>query len=109
MYLAPIGVCFRTNESQGNEMNCEAASPLPQSSQKIGGVDGSKNPMIQENISRVVRWYKGRCTFEFRKIHKDFCWQSRNCDHIIRTAIACDNIQNYIESNPENWQKDKFF
>jgi len=33
----------------------------------IGGITGKNNPMLQNNISRVIRWYKGRCTYEIKK------------------------------------------
>jgi len=40
--------------------------------QMQGGVTGSNNPMLSDNLSRIIRWYKGRVTFETRKIHADF-------------------------------------
>jgi len=76
---------------------------------KIGGITGNANPMIHENISRIIRWYKGRCTFEIRKIHADFAWQPRFYDHIIRNDFSFNKIQNYITNNPFNWYKDKFY
>ncbi|WP_158730528.1 MULTISPECIES: transposase [unclassified Flavobacterium] len=75
---------------------------------KKGGFSGNNNPMFHENISRIIRWYKGRCSFEMRKIHADFNWQSRFYDHVIRDSRAFDTIQNYIEDNPSKWKKDKF-
>ncbi|MBK8393018.1 MAG: transposase [Saprospiraceae bacterium] len=33
-----------------------------------GGFAGIKNPMFHENISRIIRWYKGRCAYEMRKL-----------------------------------------
>jgi len=74
----------------------------------IGGFAGTKNPMLNDNISRIIRWYKGRCSFEIRKIHADFNWQSRFHDHIIRNTQSFETIQNYIVNNPKNWGKDKF-
>ena len=71
-----------------------------------GGFAGDKNPMFHENISRIIRWYKGRCTFEMRKIHADFAWQSRFHDHIIRNEKSFRNIANYISNNPKNWEND---
>ena len=65
--------------------------------------------MLSENISRIIRWYKGRCTFEMRKIHTDFYWQTRFYDHIIRNAQSFEQIQSYIENNPLNWENDKFY
>jgi REP element-mobilizing transposase RayT len=73
-----------------------------------GGITGRKNPMIHENISRIIRWYKGRCTFEIRKIRAGFEWQSRFHDHIIRDGGSFERIQNYIKNNPLNWKGDRF-
>ena len=91
-------------------------SPTPESTSennstpttKTGGITGDKNPMFHENISRIIRWYKGRCSFEIRKTHSDFGWQSRFYDHIIRNSASYENIQNYISNTPQNWIKDKF-
>ncbi len=76
--------------------------PIPIPPPQIGGVTGENNPMIQDNISRIIRWYKGRCSFEMRKIHADFGWQPRFHDHIIRNAPEWERIQTYIENNPMN-------
>lgn len=75
---------------------------------KKGGFAGDKNPMLNENISRIIRWYKGRCSFEMRKIHADFEWLSRFHDHIIRNSNEFERIQTYIENNPSKWNDDKF-
>ena len=72
-----------------------------------GGITGDHNPMIHENISRVLRWYKGRCTFEMRKLKPDFRWQSRFYDHIIRNHREYIRIERYIHNNPKNWGKKK--
>lgn len=72
-----------------------------------GGITGNKNPMLHENLSRVIRWYKGRTTFESRKIHVDFGWQPGFYDHIIRNPIAYKRIRRYIRNNPENWNCDR--
>ncbi|MBI1837327.1 MAG: transposase [Flavobacteriia bacterium] len=73
-----------------------------------GGFSGIKNPMFHENISRVIRWYKGRCSFEMRKIHTDFQWQKLFHDHIIRNQQSFENISRYIINNPKNWKEDRF-
>mgnify|MGYP003675733790 CR=1 FL=1 len=74
-----------------------------------GGITGENNPMFHENISRVVRWYKGRCTFEINKKYPDinFGWQSRFHDHIIRNEKSLENIRCYIINNPNMWQRDR--
>lgn len=73
-----------------------------------GGFANKKNPMFHNNISRVIRWYKGRCTFEMHKIDVDFAWQPSFHDHIIRNSFSYENIQNYIISNPQKWADDMF-
>ncbi len=75
---------------------------------KIGGITGNKNPMLHENLSRIIRWYKGRATFECRNIHADFAWQPRFYEHIIRNNASYQRIDYYINNNPENWKEDKF-
>ena len=65
---------------------------------KSGGSTGDKNPMLHDNISRIIRWYKGRASFEIRKKMKQldkvnirnknefkFEWQPRFYDQIIQT------------------------
>ncbi len=73
--------------------------------------------MLNNNISRVIKWYKGICTFNMRKIHAGFQWQSRfhdhksnrNSHHIIRDDEEYQRIADYINTNPQNWDTDKFF
>lgn len=76
---------------------------------KNGGFSGDKNPMMGNSISKIIRWYKGRCSFECRKINPNFSWQSRFHDHIIRNSRSFENIQNYIEQNPSKWDEDRFY
>ncbi len=73
-----------------------------------GGITGPKNPMLHENISRILRWYKGRCTIEIHNTHPHFAWQPRFHDHVIRNEKSLERIRNYIINNPYNWKKDKF-
>ncbi len=72
-----------------------------------GGITGEHNPMGKNTLGEIIRWYKGRSTFEIRKIYPDFQWQSRFYDHIIRTEESLYNIRNYIISNPGMWGKDR--
>ena len=55
-------------------------------SKNIGGFAGNKNPMVSKNLSTIIRWYKGRITFESRKSNPDFAWQPRYYEHIIRNT-----------------------
>ena len=82
-------------------------SPPPPPNQR-GGFAGNKNPMLNDNLSRVLRWYKGRVSFESRKIDANFEWQERFHDHVIRDEQSYRNIRRYIISNPERWEEDGF-
>ena len=75
--------------------------------ENTGGITGENNPMIQENISRIIRWYKGRTTFELHKSIPGFGWQSRFHDTIIRDDAAYQRITEYIRNNPRNWKADE--
>jgi hypothetical protein len=75
----------------------------------IGGFAGIKNPMLNDNLAHIMHWYKGRITFESRKILADFAWQTRFYDHIIRNEQEYRHIADYITNNPNNWQNDKFY
>jgi len=74
-----------------------------------GGITGNKNPMINQSISTIIRWYKGRVTFEIRKNDTVFGWQSRFHDHIIRSFDSYHRIADYIKTNPRRWEEDKFY
>jgi putative transposase len=73
-----------------------------------GGFAGAKNPMLNDNLSRVMRWYKGRCTYEMRKIHADFKWQTNYHERIIPSKKAYEKIELYIKNNPKAWDRDSF-
>jgi REP element-mobilizing transposase RayT len=74
-----------------------------------GGITGKKNPMLHDNLSRIIRWYKGRVAFESHQVDACFDWQPRFYDHIIRNEQEYLNISHYISNNPRNWREDKFF
>lgn len=73
---------------------------------KTGGITGNKNPMLNDNLSRIIRWYKGRVTFEIRKIQACFEWQPRFYDHIVRDDKSFLCIRKYINNNPANWTEE---
>jgi REP element-mobilizing transposase RayT len=72
--------------------------------EKKGGITGAKNPMLHNNIPRVVRWFKGRATFEIRKNNPYFSWQRKYYDRIIRNKLELKNVIQYIENNPLEWE-----
>jgi putative transposase len=75
---------------------------------KIGGVTGNNNPMLHENLSHFMHWYKGRCAFEMRKIYTKFSWQPRFHEHVIRNEESYLKIAEYIQNNPLRWLEDKY-
>jgi putative transposase len=96
-------------EPSPTETITETPSPTGKPGGKPGGFAGNKNPMFHDNISRIIRWYKGRCSFEIHKTRADFAWQSLFHDHIIRNNTEFERIQDYIAKNPRNWKEDKFY
>lgn len=68
-----------------------------------GGATGNHNPMLHESIPKIIRWYKGRSSFEIRKIQPTFSWQPRYYDRIIRHGPMYAWIDNYIRENPKRW------
>ncbi len=65
---------------------------------------------IAGSVSVIVNQYKGAvkkwCTANG---YTNFEWQSRFYDHIIRNDESFERIQNYIITNPINWEKDKLY
>ena len=70
------------------------------------------NPMYNHNsLSAIVRWYKGRTTFEINRLNKSisFHWLSRFYDHIIRDEKELFKIREYIVNNPLKWVLDDYY
>ena len=74
-----------------------------------GGITRIHNPMLNLNLSRVIRWYTGRVSFESHKINPDFNWQRRFDDQIIRDSDDYKIKTRYIQKNPSNWKEDEFY
>ena len=72
-----------------------------------GGVTHHHNPMLYKNLSTMIRWYKGRTTFEIHKTNNDFLWQPRFYDRIIWDENALDIVREYIINNPAKWSRDR--
>ncbi len=70
-----------------------------------------------KSISSFVGGFKSAATKRINEYRKDArpciptgpVWQTRFHDHIIRNEEEYQRIYNYIETNIENWEKDKFF
>ncbi len=62
-----------------------------------------------KNLASIMRGFKSSVTVVARSIDKNFKWQTRFHDHIIRNNLAFQRIRKYIIENPQNWQQDKFY
>ena len=68
-------------------------------------------------LHAVVQWFKTMTTNEYIRGVKTLDWQPFNKklwqrnyhEHIIRNNNSYQQIADYIENNPANWQKDRFF
>ncbi len=109
------GLLILNKENQIDDLSTEF-------NMKHGGSTGKNNPMLHENISRIIRWYKGRVSFEIRKKIKEankeilqnknelqFEWQTRFYDGIITTEERFYNTSKYILNNPKKWNEKKSF
>ena len=101
------------DDSDGTQKDIDAMNRVPTDTEEKadakdrGGVTGSKNPMLYDNLSRVIRWYKGRVKYETTKKNLTFHWHSRFHDRILRIENDELNIKrNYIRNNPKNWSSD---
>jgi len=60
-------------------------------------------------IPTVLRSFKSAVTRMANLNKTEFSWQTRFHDRIIRDEKEYQRINDYIETNPLNWQKDKFY
>ena len=72
----------------------------------IHGIIGI-NESAQESLSKIIRWFKGRTTYEIRKSGGMFLWQGRFYDQIVRNDRSHYAIRKYIADNPVNWDNDR--
>lgn len=60
------------------------------------------------SLSVVVRSYKSAVTrWAGSNGYKEFAWQARFYDHIIRDEKSLNNIRQYIFNNPVQWETDR--
>jgi REP element-mobilizing transposase RayT len=68
------------------------------------------NPMFKKSLSTIIRWFKGKSSYEIRKNLNipEFAWQRNYYDHIIRNEKELEEIRKYIYYNPLNWSNDEY-
>ncbi len=61
----------------------------------------------KNNLASIIRGFKGAAKNKIYQINPNFVWQSRFYDHIIRNEISLNKIREYIQTNPEMWERDR--
>jgi REP element-mobilizing transposase RayT len=69
---------------------------------------GEKTHGVSE-IMRAFKTFSARRINDFRNMYGVPVWQRSFYNHIIRGERDYKNIWDYIQTNPQNWQKDQFF
>jgi len=60
------------------------------------------------SLGSIINQIKSICTRRIRlTIYREFAWQSRFYDHIVRDEKDLNRIRKYIIENPCNWEKDR--
>ena len=62
-----------------------------------------------DSLGAIINQFKGACTKRIRDAgQRDYAWQSRFYDHIIRSEESLHDIRQYIRDNPLKWEIDKY-
>jgi putative transposase len=73
------------------------------------GVSTKKGSRLKPNsLGAIIGQLKSSCTKRIWATgNRDFSWQSRFYDHIIRDEHSLNTIREYIINNPIKWALDK--
>lgn len=89
----------------------------PHSSVENPTIQRSPNPALRGNstcqrhvptLSKYINSFKGAVTKEARQINREFAWQSRYHDHLLRNEREANKISDYIINNVARWDEDCF-
>lgn len=65
--------------------------------------------LVSGSLSVIFNQYKGAVKTWCKKHgHGNFDWQSGFYDHIVINSQSLERINNYIRTNPENWDEDRY-
>lgn len=85
--------------------NSDVASELNKGAINKGAIN--RAPTVGE----IVRGFKARCSWAINK-NIDMCgvpvWQRNYHEHIIRSQEAYSAITEYVRTNPQRWQEDRY-
>lgn len=85
----------------------DAINRVPTAGAGDGGATHIHNPMGKKSLGEIIRWFKGRASFEIRKFNPHFAWQTRFYERIIRDENELNRIKDYIKDNPKKWEEDR--
>jgi len=63
----------------------------------------------KNNVSSIIGSYKSAVSNQAHQLKSNFGWQARFYDHIVQSDREFNRIRQYINDNPANWGKDKYF
>lgn len=62
------------------------------------------------SLGTIIGQFKSTCTKRIRStVARNFAWQSRYYDHVIRDESDLQRIRKYIRENPAKWSLDKYY
>ena len=63
----------------------------------------------KNSVSSIIGSYKSAVSNQAHRVKANFGWQTRFYDHIVQSDREFKMVQQYIDDNPANWGKDKYF
>jgi len=91
------------------QQQSQPLQPIPPQSTELSFAQQRFRNQGKNTISSIVGSYKSAVTKHAHRLGFEFDWQLRFHDHIIRNDAEYQRINDYIESNPDHWEEDKFF
>ncbi|MCL2168846.1 MAG: hypothetical protein FWB74_02335 [Defluviitaleaceae bacterium] len=105
--LTPLGKCVDETIQIANKNNVRIDKYviMPNHVHMIVVLDDVEDGRGRPSLQTVVGSIKSYVT----KWAKQPTWQGRFHEHIIRNQASYEKIWNYIDLNPESWEKDCYF
>ncbi len=96
--------------NDGHDCNDDNRSVETQNIASLRKLTPSKNKFGPQsnNLASIIRGYKIGVTKNATKVDKNWAWQSRFYEHIIRNKKSYKKISEYIINNPIRWNEDRF-
>ncbi|NJD22682.1 MAG: transposase [Melioribacter sp.] len=88
----------------------ETTGSVGLNSTKVETQGSASLQVVTQNLSNIIKGFKSATTFRIRKeCNKNFSWQPRFYDHVIRNEKSLYKIRNYIQLNPLKWEIDEYY